>query len=409
MDGFVNWTIDLGGEMIHGKGTILDKIVDSQKWEKRQVFYSFPEHPDSKPTRKNIQEHFYLGREGKLVPYNTDDKDVQHLIRTMDRLADEGTQPNTNLLEYLTKQKVAYRVLGLADALWAKVYGSDLDLVGVNDAREEENQMSAEGFEINYRVKGSFKLLVDYLKKPLETKINWIVKSIDSSQKDQIVLKNQLGETVSTKKVIVTVPLTVLKDGDIQFSPPLPISKQGALRRMGMDSGACKVLVKMSQKFWNDNIQLVICGDCFVPELWIEGGPYRGTNAPWLIVGFATGDNGRNIASMDEKEAILHFVAQLNTMFGSQLEPNPATKYFLGGKVFDWGKMPFVRGSYSYPKLNSLGDRTILRKPIEDRIFFAGEAVSDTTETGTINASLITGERAAQEALESTKSSMSKL
>lgn len=37
LEGFVDWPIELGGELIHGKGTYLDKYVDKHKWEKIQV------------------------------------------------------------------------------------------------------------------------------------------------------------------------------------------------------------------------------------------------------------------------------------------------------------------------------------------------------------------------------------
>lgn len=39
------------------------------------------------------------------------------------------------------------------------------------------------------------------------------------------------------KSVLVTVPLSVLRDGDIQFDPPLPACKRDAIAHMGMSHG----------------------------------------------------------------------------------------------------------------------------------------------------------------------------
>ena len=148
-------------------------------------------------------------------------------------------------------------------------------------------------------------------------------------------------------------------------------------------------------------MELVICGDSFVPELWVDGGDYRGPNAPWTITGFCVGDAAKNMATLDDKTITRLFQAQLNQMFGNNQDLTPASRYCLGSTIFRWADQPFVRGGYSYPKLGSLGDRERLAKPVNSQIFFAGEATSYTCESGTINAALVTGKRAAEQVVES--------
>jgi monoamine oxidase len=41
-----------------------------------------------------------------------------------------------------------------------------------------------------------------------------------------------------------------------------------------------------------------------------------------------------------------------------------------------WGADPFARGSYSYALPGKADGRAVLAAPIDDRIFFAGEACS---------------------------------
>lgn len=403
MEGFVDWRMDLGGEMIHGKNTLLDQIATQQGWEKRQVFFSFPQPDETfNPKDTSGQEWFWIGRDAQLVPYNTTDPDVRKLIKVFRQMFDgKDISPNMTVYEYLVANGVPQRVIGIADALWGKVYGSQLDLVGVNEARDEEhNTVAEEGFEYNYRVRTSFYDLVKYLKEPLDIKTNWQVKNITTSKDGVIELKNAKGAAVTAKRVIVTVPLPILQQGDITFSPALPKEKTDALSRMGMEP-ATKVILKFSQRFWPENVQLVICGDSFVPEIWVDGGAYRGPNAPWTIVGFCVGDAARNIGKLDDKTVTRLFQAQLNQMFGTNQDLSPASRYCLGSSIFRWADQPFVRGGYSYPRLGSLGDRKRLAQPVNNQIFFAGEATSYTCESGTINAALITGKRAGEDVLAS--------
>jgi hypothetical protein len=404
LEGFVDWRMDLGGEMIHGKNTLLDKIAQEQGWDKRQVFFSFPPGTEEelKADTKLKTEWFWIGRDATLLPYKTEDPDVRKMIKVFRQMFEgKDISPNVTVYEYLVANGVPQRVIGIADALWGKVYGSQLDLVGVNEARNEEhNTIAEEGFEYNYRVRTSFYDLVKYLKAPLDIRTNFQVKSVTTNSDGTISVANAKGDSVSAKRVIIAVPLPILQDGDIKFTPALPKEKTEALSHMGMEP-ATKVILKFSQRFWPDNVELVICGDSFVPEIWADGGSYRGPNAPHTIVGFCVGDAARNIGKMDDKTVVRLFQAQLNQMFGNNQDLTPASRYCLGSTIFRWADQPFVRGGYSYPKLGSLGDRERLAKPVNNQIFFAGEATSYTCESGTINAAMVTGKRAADLALAS--------
>ena len=52
--------------------------------------------------------------------------------------------------------------------------------------------------------------------------------------------------------VLITVPLGVLKAGDIAFSPALPAAKQAAIRDLGMGH-LSKVFLRFETPFWNTN------------------------------------------------------------------------------------------------------------------------------------------------------------
>ena len=66
--------------------------------------------------------------------------------------------------------------------------------------------------------------------------------------------------------------------------------------------------------------------------------------------------------------------------------------------VQDWHADPCSRGGYSYVRVGGQGAREQLAEPIEDTLFFAGEA-TDIDEAGTVAGALRSGARAAREAL----------
>jgi monoamine oxidase len=79
-------------------------------------------------------------------------------------------------------------------------------------------------------------------------------------------------------------------------------------------------------------------------------------------------------------------------------EPALAREEFEGGMMHDWGRDPFARGAYSYVAVGGGDARAALAAPVDDTLFFAGEATSNDGQGGTVNGALETGERAAREA-----------
>jgi monoamine oxidase len=66
--------------------------------------------------------------------------------------------------------------------------------------------------------------------------------------------------------------------------------------------------------------------------------------------------------------------------------------------MHDWSRDPFARGAYSYVAVGGGDARAAFAAPVDDTLFFAGEATSTNGQGGTVNGALETGERAAAEA-----------
>jgi monoamine oxidase len=69
----------------------------------------------------------------------------------------------------------------------------------------------------------------------------------------------------------------------------------------------------------------------------------------------------------------------------------------------DWQTDPFARGAYSYAKVGADGAQEALAAPIENTLFFAGEATDTSGHNGTVHGAIASGYRAAQEIINSNK------
>jgi len=210
----------------------------------------------------------------------------------------------------------------------------------------------------------------------------------------QTVAYTETGVTISTNKgeysgdrVIVTVPLGVLKAGDITFSPALPSDKLSAIS--GLGSGSLnKVWLEFPSVFWdNTTIQNYFSTPKGRFNEWVN---WHKATANKHLLGFNAGKYGLEIESKSDDEIVAEAMTILRTMWGADI-PEPINKV-----ITRWNSDPFAKGAYSFIKVGStVADRAILAKSVSNRLFFAGEATS-TDNAATTNGAYDTGLREAQ-------------
>jgi monoamine oxidase len=113
-----------------------------------------------------------------------------------------------------------------------------------------------------------------------------------------------------------------------------------------------------------------------------------------LIIAWVGGPKAMALRSVASPELIASALSGFGELVG---ESDVAREEFEGGLTHDWSHDPFSRGAYSYLKVGGGDARTSLGSPVDDTLFFAGEATSDDGQGGTVNGALVTGERAARE------------
>jgi monoamine oxidase len=198
----------------------------------------------------------------------------------------------------------------------------------------------------------------------LDIRLNHIVSEIKYTA-DGVTLITQ-NERFTADKVIVTVPLGVLKQNKIAFSPPLPENKQTAINRLGM--GALnKVYLLFSSVFWDEETQFFAINDTTVGFVnWINFYPITGKP---ILMGFYAGREQARLEAMSEADIIAEALEVLGKLFDGVQE------VFFEGIATRWGVDEFAYGSYSSYGVGSVpDDRLALAEPLMNVIYFGGEA-----------------------------------
>ena len=110
-----------------------------------------------------------------------------------------------------------------------------------------------------------------------------------------------------------------------------------------------------------------------------------------LLTCWAGGPKAARLTGAPERKLIRAALASVESVFGR-------VGGLAGVYVQDWHDDPLSRGGYSYVRVDGAGAREQLALPLDQTIFFAGEA-TDSEEAGTVAGALRSGQRAAREVL----------
>jgi monoamine oxidase len=66
-------------------------------------------------------------------------------------------------------------------------------------------------------------------------------------------------------------------------------------------------------------------------------------------------------------------------------------------KVVNWNVDPYALGAYAYATLKSPQAIQVVSKPVDDTIYFAGEALYEGAEMGTVEAALASGKQTVEQ------------
>jgi monoamine oxidase len=186
---------------------------------------------------------------------------------------------------------------------------------------------------------------------------------------DGVAVTDADGVVREADAVIVTVPLTVLRDGDIEFDPALPDTKLSALGDADV-WGGIKVFVEFEERFYPVFLAFPD-SETRTGQRYYYDAAYAQPSDAHVMGLFAVGSQARPYQALDETALRDHILAELDEIFDGA-----ASKSYLRHVSRNWDEEPFIRQAYladhaDWRQVEQLG------RPVGDRLWFAGDAYTD--------------------------------
>ena len=193
----------------------------------------------------------------------------------------------------------------------------------------------------------------------------------------KVIVRTQ-STAYAADKVIVTVPLKMIQNGSVKFTPSLPKNKLKAIDSALVWDGI-KVFMEFSEKFYPAYVDFKITPETSGQVSYFDAA--YGQNTEKKILGlFAVGEPAKNYTSLGDDDLKNHILGELDEIFSNQATPN-----YISHIVQNWSEEPYIEGAY----LNDHEDWKTVRalfKPVADKVYFAGEAYTPGDDWGYVHA-----------------------
>ena len=219
------------------------------------------------------------------------------------------------------------------------------------------------------------------------------VMAIDE-ESDRVAARCGDGATFEADAAILAVPLPLLSAIAL---PPAARERAAAAADIGFGN-VVKILLCFRTKWWADangrdlaDLSFLL-SDARVPTWWTQ---HPDTHP--VLTGWFAGPKADRVSALGEAELIAMGLASLAEIFG--LPPDRIKPELVASRAINWGNDPFARGAYSYATPKTRAAQLVLRQPERGAIFFAGEALYEGSDMGTVEAALANGLETAQSIL----------
>ena len=383
--------IELGAEFIHGRSPALWEIARAAHLKIHEV-----------------SEHHWYFDNGKLSRSRDFWRNVQGLMNKMK--SSDADRSFRQFLDSVPDSPDSQRAKDMATRHVEGFHAASIDRVGIRGlVKANEAADLIEGNK-SFRFQDGYDSLVQALRAEAESygasfHLNLTVTAIHW-QGMQVEVRTSGADVYEASAALITLPLGILQsrqeDGGIQFVPELPAAKQSAIEQLAVGN-VIRINLMFRERFWESakvwdehgtavsfrNAGFFHCPDAAIPTWWTQL-PLR---AP-LLVGWMGGPAADRLRSKGAlvDQAINSLSLILNAP-SAEIHRQLEASY-----VHDWHDDPFSRGAYSYVPVDGLEAQQVLSQPLDNKLFFAGE-VTCTGHVGTVHGAIQSGQRAAQEVL----------
>jgi monoamine oxidase len=374
---FAPHPVELGAEFLHGENIVT--------WEYVRQFGL------STTDQATVMNVFgYAG--GRFVEHN-------EFVRSTAMALALGTHAAAEAAESDTHVSIAEAARRWADALGMKpteddwsiwrsfvcqYFAADPEQLGT--AHFTEPTFDGDGVRLQYRLIEGYTTLMDRIADGLNIRLNTPASKIEWDN-DGVRVETSAA-SFEGRWCIVALPLAVLQQTPELFAPALPEDKRHAIATIGAGANG-KIILRFDEMVWPKDMTLLLSGGD--TQLWWRPGRLREDEAP-VITAFFGGSAVERFRALGA-DAPVAALRQLEHTFGTKLESR-----LIDARFIDWPADPWARMSYSYLPPNAGGQRAVLAQPVDDVLFFAGEA-SHPVRPSTVHGAIETGHRAAAEVM----------
>jgi len=323
-------------------------------------------------------------------------RDYKHYGQVVERIAAEFSEYRGGDMSYeaflekigLTTEErelVADEALG-----WA----SEPDEISLRSVMEDNPTWEAY-LDVNYQVVGGYSGVAAKMAEELDGKIylSSVIDSIEWKRGNVRINVTREGrsETVHAERAVVTLPIGVLQTGKPSFSPALPEWKRKSIDALRMG----RVVVAhflFDRYFWREQeIRgfMARAGRISIYD------PHPDESGMPVLMGWIDGTAAQELSNLGIEDGKARVLEWIDTAFADV----DVKKHLKWSNLRDWIADPYSLGCYSFTRPGGKGQRAVLATPIEESLYFAGEATVEPPHYQTVHGAYRSGKRAAREIL----------
>jgi monoamine oxidase len=384
--------IELGAEFIHGRPREIWDVVESAGLTAVEV------------TDNHWQSLDGELQESKFWPQ------WKAIVRQM-RDAGAPDQPFRRFIEERYGAEDQRETKSLALAYVEGFNAASADRISVAALVAMEGGASDAGDGASFRILNGYDTLADWLiagcnPQRVTLRLSVVADEIKWSRGSvEVRVRSRAGHALPSfraERAVITLPLGVLQappdtPGAVRFNPELK-EKQDAIGKLAMGQ-ATKIALRFRERFWEQNkfqpaggrlppFSFLHSRDEYFPTWWT----FLPVRAP-ILTGWAGGPAAERLAMRGEEFIIGQALDSLTRLLGIGRER--LATLLTGWHTHDWQADPYARGAYSYVPVGGLDAPRLLSEPVEDTLFFAGEATNLEGQNGTVHGAIASGRRTA--------------
>lgn len=422
--------VELGAEFVHGESPELWKIADK-----------LPARP------YEVTEHHWYFENRRLSTSSDYWEKIESLMRRM-----KSAKTDQSFKDFLDSQpddQETQRAKAMAVSYVEGFEAANIERIGIQGlTRENEASAEIDG-DKSFRFLTGYDSLAHALRVEAEARgaiihFNARVKEINWASGDIKIICERAGSVDDgsannpatsveplrfiAPAVLITLPLGILqtapeKAGAVRFTPELPVAKRRAIDVLAMGN-VVKIVMCFRDRFWEEvklsdqenktanfaDFAFMHCPDAPFPTWWTQlpvrapvlvgwvGGPRAERLLPRRdadqVVSTSNAEGGKTTQVESNSPIVNEAITSLMHIFN--LSPDAIRSQLQAAYFHDWRDDAYARGAYSYVPVDGLKAQELLSQPLNNKLFFAGEATA-VGHVGTVHGAIKSGQRAAKE------------